>query len=1040
MLKRFYILIVSVFITSASASAADFIVSGNKTLTDAISQANANTDNDMYEIEISGSTTGGGKITKSTSITGVSNAVIDGFVEFSGKDIHSEVKNVTFDAGGVSALTNGAIGSSPGQILTIDSTAFNNRTYDGNYGAGVSNIGDMTIQNNSSFENNRASDGGAVFNTGTLTVKETSFSNNTATNRGGAINNFGTLFVSDSTYSGNKGIYTGGAIHTSGAVSITNSDFLNNHAGEGGAVYVQNNVKLTISDSRFIGNNTSINSQGVSDFGGAINSFGQLIISDTLFKENYSTEGGAIKLQRNVPESTISGGEFQGNFAVVRDAGAIMHDALKLNIDGTKFTENESQNANGGAIVSNSVLNITGSASFTGNKAAKNAGAIEIKQNETTIDGASFSQNSATAGNGGAIYVWGNAALNVNNASFSQNHADNGQSGALYSSGNTTVQNVTFDGNSAIYGGGIINFGQMTIKGGSSFTNNTATAGGAIFTVNNLTLDTTDGDILFQGNFASDSDSGGADIYLNDGGDVHLIIQGDGNTLSMDGGIAGTGNIDKTGNNTLVFEESVDNTLFRGNFSQSAGITRVYADHFFGGTNTISNGSILHFARQAHVDTVSLKTGGRLDLRRDGAFFANTLNVSDLVSDGTGIVALQTNGTTADLLKITNSATGKITLDITPVGTNPTKNKIQVVDMSAASGNAEFELSTGKVDIGAHEYMLAHDPDKNWYIETDGTLTKTAQAVRGIPSLHLSIVHAGMNELRKRMGDLRDDNPNARAGGWVRGYGKHLRIHETIGAKMDLLGTEGGFDMAADLFGGKTYFGVMGGYLSSNNMRVRQAGLPDAKGHTQTPTVGVYTTWISPDTGWFADLTARHFWVRTDLNNIFGSAGVNGYDIKRRFWAFSAEAGKRFIMSAPNFKSDKTSRPTFAIEPKAELRYAYGHSKNFKTDNGDDGFIDSTHSFLTRFNVQTSYLPDGIQSKWKPFLDIGVFNEWNGKTKTNFANTDLTTSDIGGFGFEASLGINADLSDNAYWYGALTLETGKASTSYLFNIGMRLDF
>ena len=235
------------------------------------------------------------------------------------------------------------------------------------------------------------------------------------------------MFVSDSTYSGNKGIYTGGAIHTSGAVSITNSDFLNNHAGEGGAVYVQNNVKLTISDSRFIGNNTSINSQGVSDFGGAINSFGQLIISDTLFKENYSTEGGAIKLQRNVPESTISGGEFQGNFAVVRDAGAIMHDALKLNIDGTKLTENESQNANGGAIVSNSALNITGSASFTGNKAAKNAGAIEIKQNETTIDGASFSQNSATTGNGGAIYVWGYAALKVNYASFSHNHADNCQ-------------------------------------------------------------------------------------------------------------------------------------------------------------------------------------------------------------------------------------------------------------------------------------------------------------------------------------------------------------------------------------------------------------------------------------------------------------------------------------------------------------------------------------------------------------------------------------------------------------------------------------
>lgn len=74
------------------------------------------------------------------------------------------------------------------------------------------------------------------------------------------------------------------------------------------------------------------------------------------------------------------------------------------------------------------------------------------------------------------------------------------------------------------------------------------------------------------------------------------------------------------------------------------------------------------------------------------------------------------------------------------------------------------------------------------------------------------------------------------------------------------------------------------------------------------------------------------------------------------------------------------------------------------------------------------------------FVGMGVFNEWAGKTKINLSGTDLTTSDISGAGFESSIGFNAALSDNAYLYGALTLEAGKAYTTYLFNAGLRVQF
>ena len=67
-------------------------------------------------------------------------------------------------------------------------------------------------------------------------------------------------------------------------------------------------------------------------------------------------------------------------------------------------------------------------------------------------------------------------------------------------------------------------------------------------------------------------------------------------------------------------------------------------------------------------------------------------------------------------------------------------------------------------------------------------------------------------------------------------------------------------------------------------------------------------------------------------------------------------------------------------------------------------------------------------------------NTASGSGGVIFADVDLTTYDLSGPGLEASLGVNAKITDAAYLYGALTLETGKAYSSYLFNAGLRVKF
>jgi len=121
-----------------------------------------------------------------------------------------------------------------------------------------------------------------------------------------------------------------------------------------------------------------------------------------------------------------------------------------------------------------------------------------------------------------------------------------------------------------------------------------------------------------------------------------------------------------------------------------------------------------------------------------------------------------------------------------------------VVDQSSVApgdANATFSLYGGMVDSGAYEYELAKGSgDDNWYLQSNGQATGTAKNIANIPAIHLSNVKTDMNELRKRMGELRENSPQAKNGAWVRTYAKHLKVDDSVESRMNLYGAEAGYD------------------------------------------------------------------------------------------------------------------------------------------------------------------------------------------------------------------------------------------------------
>ena len=211
-----------------------------------------------------------------------------------------------------------------------------------------------------------------------------------ASNGGGIYNN-GTLTVNNCTFTDNAAFYGGGIYINTGSATVTGSTFTDN---TGSAIH--NETALTVVDSTFIGNSSSQDGGGISNFGW------WLSVSGSTFTDNSATNNSG-------------GGILSGFYASVT-------------VSNSTFSDN-SATGNGGGIYSDYYLTVTGS-TFSGNS-AQNGGGIENNGTVTAVN-STFTDNAATADGGG-----------INNT------------GLEVSNGTVTLTNSTVYGNSATAGGGI---------------------------------------------------------------------------------------------------------------------------------------------------------------------------------------------------------------------------------------------------------------------------------------------------------------------------------------------------------------------------------------------------------------------------------------------------------------------------------------------------------------------------------------------------------------------------------------------------------
>ena len=203
---------------------------------------------------------------------------------------------------------------------TVSNTAFTNNQLSGNIGTGGAisiNGGTFTVAN-STFEGNRAPDGGALFvgSSTQVTVTQSTFRGNNA-RYGGAIETSGELQVDFSTFSDNHATDgEGGGIWILGSdTDVTYSTFDSNTAALLGGAISCNNSFLSVIHSTL--SNNSAGTTGSARHGGGIYSTCTVNLTNSTLSGNKAPNGGGGAFyQTNVGSANIGLVTFANNSAL----------------------------------------------------------------------------------------------------------------------------------------------------------------------------------------------------------------------------------------------------------------------------------------------------------------------------------------------------------------------------------------------------------------------------------------------------------------------------------------------------------------------------------------------------------------------------------------------------------------------------------------------------------------------------------------------------------------------------------------------------
>lgn len=406
----------------------------------------------------------------------------------------------------------------------------------------------------------------------------------------------------------------------------------------------------------------------------------------------------------------------------------------------------------------------------------------------------------------------------------------------------------------------------------------------------------------------------------------------------------------------------------------------------------------------------------------------HTLTVDELTTNGTAY-AMRTDLKNADKLVVNQKLSGKDNILLVDFLNKPTGEKLDI-ELVSAPGNSSKDVFKGSEQAIGFSNVTPVITAKDAGDKTTWNLTgyrmaenpAATQSASGLASVGYKSFLSEVNNLNKRMGDLRDIN--GEAGAWARimsGTGSagggfsdnHTHVQVGVDKKHELDGL--------DLFTGFTV------------THTDSSASADAfKGKTKSVGAGLYASAMF-DSGAYIDLIGKY--VHHDNEYTATFAGLGTRDYSTHSWYVGAEAGYRCHVTEDTW-----------IEPQAELVYGAVSGKQFAWK--DQGMHLSMRDrdynpLIGRTGVDVGKSFSG--KDWKVTARAGLGYQFdllaNGETVLRDASGEKRIKGEKDSRMLMSVGLNAEIRDNVRF--GLEFEKsafGKYNVDNAVNANFRYSF
>ena len=390
------------------------------------------------------------------------------------------------------------------------------------------------------------------------------------------------------------------------------------------------------------------------------------------------------------------------------------------------------------------------------------------------------------------------------------------------------------------------------------------------------------------------------------------------------------------------------------------------------------------------------------------------ITVGELVGDGMMIGIADVNGTTVNVTK--NEATN-VTVQADAGNGNGFSSEqafAEAIAQTVVTGEEKRSVAS-KVAVAEGDIYggFSAQVDANGNVILDAvTENKKLAAYRSVQGLSNFVWRHDMNDLTKRMGQLRDAPQGI--GAWARLYGSEQEYGAAVTAKNQSV--QVGFD--TDVANGWK----LGGAFTYTD---GESDYDNGSADNQSWGLGVYGSWLGED-GKFVDLIAKYTRMDSDFELGTMAGGVNNNAL-----SVSAEFGWHLPLTS-----------NFFVEPQVEATWGKVMGENFTTSNGVRIDQDDFNSVIVRGGVRGGWLlPNQLGNV---YARASVVYDFDGEAKSvatkNLGRVEFK-DDLGGSWAEYGLGANININETTYTYLDFECTSGgDVKEKWRWNIGLRHTF